>query len=320
MRVFLTGATGVIGRRLLPQLLAAGHQVTAVSRRPEQGELLARAGASPVAIDLFDPAAVHRAVAGHDVAINLATHIPRGTRMFLPGAWRENDRIRREVPANLVQAALAAGVPRLVQESFAPVYPSSGDAWIDETTPIQPERYNRTVADAEQAIARFTEHGGTGIVLRFANFYGPDAAQTHDLIRFVRRGWAPIPGDPASFVSWVSHDDAAAAVLAVLRAPAGIYNVVDDEPLRRRECFAALAEALGVAPPKIAPAWTAKLMGSVGEMLTRSLRISNQKLRSASAWTPRYPSVREGWRAVVDALATAKAHPSEVRGNSRRVA
>jgi 2-alkyl-3-oxoalkanoate reductase len=318
MRVFVTGATGVIGQRVLPQLLAAGHQVTAVSRRPEQSGQLARTGATPVRVDLFDRADVQRAVVGHEMIINLATHIPLGTRMFLPGAWRENDRIRREVPRNLVQAALAMGVPRIIQESFAPVYPSSGDAWIDETMPIRPARYNRTVAVAEQAIAHFTDQGGVGIVLRFANFYGPDAAQTHDLIRFVRRGWVPMPGDPDAFLSWISHDDAASAVLAVLQAPAGAYNVVDDEPFPRRECFAALAAALGVATPKIAPAWTARLMGSLGETLTRSLRVSNHKLKTTCDWAPQYSSVREGWRAVVAAMGTAEADPRDAADDSRR--
>ncbi len=305
MRIFVTGATGVIGRRAVPLLIAAGHQVTAVSRSPENRALLEGMGVVPVEVDLFAADAIRRAVAGHDVVINLATHLPLGGRMFLPGAWRANDRIRRDASAILVEAAIAGGVERFIQESFAPVYPDSGDMWIDERTPIRPARYNRTVADAEQSVARFTQRGGTGVVLRFSNFYGPDARQTRDLIAFVRKGWAPIPGNPDSFFSSVSHDDAATAVVAALGIPAGAYNVTDNEPLRRREFFMTLAAALDVPPPKIQPAWVGRFLGSLGETLTRSLRISNRKLCEASGWQPHYPSVREGWPVVVAALSQA---------------
>jgi nucleoside-diphosphate-sugar epimerase len=232
--------------------------------------------------------------------INLATHMPRGARIFLPGAWKENDHIRREGSAILVDAALAAGVGRFVQESFAPTYPGRGDAWIDETVPIVPSRYNRTVADAEASAARFTANGGAGVVLRFANFYGPDSEFVRELIGYVRRGFVPVPGAPDSFISSVSHDDAAAAVIAALDLPGGTFNVVDDEPLRRREYFDSLARVLGVGSPRLMPAWLSFLMGSVGEMLTRSLRISNRKLRDASAWRPLYASMREGWPAVIE--------------------
>jgi nucleoside-diphosphate-sugar epimerase len=302
MQIFVTGATGVIGRRVVPLLVATGHQVTAVGRSPEQCAALKRLGATPVQLDLFAADAVHRALVGHQVVINLATHLPRGVRMFLPGAWRTNDRIRRVASAILVDAAIAGGAERFIQESFAPVYPSSGDQWIDERTPIRPARYNRTVANAEQAAARFTQAGRTGVVLRFSNFYGPDAQPTRDLIAFVRKGWAPIPGAAESFFSSVSHDDAATAVVAALSVPAGVYNVTDDEPLRRREFFDTLAAALSVPPPRIPPVWVGRLLGSLGETLTRSLRISNRKLCEASGWTPQYRSVREGWPVVVAAL------------------
>jgi nucleoside-diphosphate-sugar epimerase len=118
----------------------------------------------------------------------------------------------------------------------------------------------------------------------------------------VRRGWAPIPGAAESYFSSVSHDDAATAVIAALGLRAGIYNVADDEPLRRREFFDALAAALGVPPPKLPPAWLTPLFGSLGATLARSLRVANRKLRSESDWAPQYPSAREGWRAVVTAL------------------
>jgi nucleoside-diphosphate-sugar epimerase len=300
MRIFLTGATGVVGTRALPLLRAQGHDVTALARRPEKRAAVEQLGARAVPLDLFDAPAVVRAIQGHDVVINLATHIPSPTyRMALPWAWRENDRIRRDASAMLADAAIAAGVQRFVQESFAPVYPDRGVGWIDETVPISPSRYNRTVADAERSAQRVTGAGATGVVLRFAFFYGPDSGATRDMVKAARKGRAGMPGRADAFMSAVSHDDAAAAVVAALDVPAGTYNVTDDEPLKRRDYFDALASALGVPPLKLMPSWVNRLMGSMGEMLNRSLRISNRKLRNASDWKPRYPSMREGWPATI---------------------
>ena len=304
MRIFVTGASGVIGSRVVPALLAAGHQVTAVARSAAKSEALERTGATVRSVDLFAPAELRAAVAGHDVVINLATHMPPMTfRMFIPGAWRENDRIRRTASANLVDAALAAGATRFVQESFAPIYPDNGDAWIDEGIPLRPVRYNRTVLDAEASARRFTDSGGgAGVVLRFAAFYGPDAGQLGVMAALIRRGWMPLLGPAHSYMSSVSHDDAAAAVVAALDVPAGVYNVSDDEPLRHRAFADALADALVVPRPRLPPAWAAYLAGGMGNLLARSQRVSNAKLRAATGWAPSYRSVREGFPAVVGAF------------------
>ena len=277
--------------------------MTGTARTPAKRQQLERAGAVAADVNLFDADSMRRALAGYDAVINLATHMPSSSwQMFLPGAWKENDRLRRVASANLVDAAIACGVTKFIQESFAPTYPDCGERWIDESTPLRPVRYNRTVLNAENAAGRFTAAGRVGVVLRFALFYGADGPFTRELIDTVRMGFAPYPGAPQSFVSSVSHDDAASAVVAALRVGAGIYNVADDEPLRGREFFDSLAEALGVKPPVIPPKWFAFLAGSLGEMLARSLRISNRKLRGESVWRPKYPSAREGWRAVVGEL------------------
>jgi nucleoside-diphosphate-sugar epimerase len=302
MRVFITGATGVVGSRVVPLLLEEGHEVTAVVRSPEQRGEVSGTGADAVEVSLFDRDKLRDAVAGHDAIVNLATHIPSSTlRMLMPGGWRANDDIRRVGSSNLVDAAVAGGVGRLIQESFAPIYADRGDLWIDEGWRVRPERYARSVLDAEQSVRRFTARGGTGIVLRFGAFYGPDAVQLKDLVRAVRRGFAPLPGRAATFMSSLSHDDAAAAVVAALAAPAGTYNVTDNEPMRHRDYVDALADALGVRHPRFLPAWTARLGGPVGRMLARSQRISNRKLRSCG-WKPRYESVREGFQATVAAM------------------
>jgi nucleoside-diphosphate-sugar epimerase len=302
MRIFLTGATGVIGVRLVPQLVEAGHDVTAVGRTDAKRKQLDELGAAPVATDVFDASAVRRAVAGHDTVINLATSIPPSSRALLPGAWRANDRVRTVAAGNIADAAVAVGADRLIQESFAPIYPDRGEAWIDEQIPVKPARYNRSTMDAEAAAERVTQRGHTGVVLRFAFFYGHDSAFTLDAIRAVRKGWAPAIGNPTGFISSVSHDDAASAVFAALGVPGGVYNVADDEPMRRREFYDLLAATLGVAPPRFLPSWLARITGSVGETLGRSQRISNAKLKRVSQWKPQTPSVRQGWPRVLDAL------------------
>jgi 2-alkyl-3-oxoalkanoate reductase len=182
------------------------------------------------------------------------------------------------------------------------MYPDRGNAWIDERVPVRPAPYSRSTVVAEEQAHHVTRSGGTGVVLRFAYFYGPEAGFTRETIEGVRKGRAPVFGEGAGFLSSIHLEDAAAAVAAALALPAGTYNVVEDEPLRRRDFFAVLAAALGVPPPRFLPAWLAPLAGNVGEQLSRSQRISNRKLRAASGWAPRYPSVREGWPAVVTAL------------------
>jgi nucleoside-diphosphate-sugar epimerase len=298
VRIFVAGATGVIGSRLLPQLVKAGHDVTAVTRSDQKAEAATRVGARPVRVDLFDADSVARSVEGHDVIINLATHIPPASRAVLPGAWRATNAIRRYVPANLVRAAQRGGVKRIIQESFAPAYPDCGDRWIDENEPLATARYNRGIADAEAALAGFRETRGDGVTLRFGYFYGADSDFVRAMIDAVRKGRAPASA-PDAFISSISHDDAASAVISSLDVPAGVYNVVDDEPVTRREFFESLADALKVPPPKFLPRWTTRLLGSLGETLSRSQRISNARFRKAAGWSPIYPSVRDAWSAVL---------------------
>lgn len=306
MKFFLTGATGVIGRRVVPLLVKAGHDVTGVARSDESAKKLEQAGVKAVQVDLFDEKAVRQAAAGHETICNLATSIPSGPRVALPFAWSENDRIRRVVSKNLVDAALEAGARRYIQESFAMIYPDSGDAWIDENVPVKPANYVRSVIEAENQAQRFTDAGRTGVVLRFGLFYGNDSSHTLDMIRFVNMGIAFGFGSPDGYVSSLSTDDAARAVVAALQVPAGIYNAADDEPVRKREYFDSLAGAVVTSSPNFLPSFVRYLLGSMGETLARSLRISNRKLKEASGWQPIYPSIREGFTAIVKQIAAQK--------------
>jgi nucleoside-diphosphate-sugar epimerase len=303
MRIFITGATGVIGRRVVPLLATAGHDVTCSARTGAQHEAVTKLGARPVDVDIFDRARLGAALAGHDAFINLATHMPRSlARMFLRREWRENDHIRRDGVRVMTAAARDAGVDRFIQESFAPIYADAGDGWITEDARTRPVSYNRSVLDAEHAVQQFTDAGGVGIVLRFAAFYGPDSKQLPVMAALVRRGLSPLPGPGSSFVSSVSHDDAATAVAAALSLPAGIYNVADNEPLRHRDFVDEIARVVGAKPPRLLPAWLAQIGGGLARMFARSLRISNMKLRQ-HGWAPRYPSAREGLPAAIAGLA-----------------
>jgi nucleoside-diphosphate-sugar epimerase len=304
MRVFVAGATGVLGKRAVRLLVEAGHDVTAVARTSEKSALVESLGAMPVTVDLFDPVAVKGVVAGHDVVINLATHIPRVSRAAMPGAWSENDRIRRDMSRNLVDAALAAGATRYVQESISFAVQDGGDRWIDEDAPMAASAALASILDSEASAARFTASGGVGIVLRFGLFYGPDSHTTQDMLRLARRGIAGMFGADG-YVTSINTDDAASAVVAALDAPAGIYNV-GDEPVTRRQFYDAVAAALGTRPARVLPRGAGKLMGAKGAPFVRSQRISSQRFRDATGWAPAYPSVREGLPEVVREMGGTK--------------
>jgi nucleoside-diphosphate-sugar epimerase len=304
LRIFVAGGTGVLGRRVIPELLASGFRVTASARSEKSRSTLKSLGAEPVAMNLFDAVDVKRAVGEQDVVVNLATHVPPSTaRALLPGAWRENDRIRTVGAANLAAAAKAGGADAIIQESFAPIYEDGGDKWIDENWPVRPARYNKSTLEAERAATMFTRRGGRGVILRFAYFYGADGFATREMIETVRKGVSPLVGAPEAFYSTVSHDDAAMAVLAALHAPSGIYNVSDDEPLTRQQWLESLAKALGVRPPRMIPGWMAALGGSKSDLLGRSQRLSAKKLQDVSAWRPTTPSIREAWPTLVREIA-----------------
>lgn len=300
MRMFVAGGTGVLGRRAVPALVAAGHEVTVVARTPEKAELVRSWNATPVRVDLFDGPALNAAVAGHDVVVNLATHIPPFSRAARAKAWRVNDRLRREGSRNLVDAAIAAGVGRYVQESVGFLYADGGHGWISEDHPVAPSSITASALEAEAQAQRFAAAGGTAVVLRFASFYGPDSSHTADVLRFARRGWGATPGPREGYLSSISVDDAAAAVVAAAtEAPGGTYNVVDDEPLTRQAFDEVLAAAVGRTHLRPVPSFPVRLLGDKLDHVVRSQRLSNRALRDATGWEPAYRSFREGLAALV---------------------
>jgi len=303
VRVFVAGATGTLGRPSVHALIAAGHQVRVLVRDDSRGAIARELGAETIVADLFDAAAVRTAVAGCDAVLHLATRIPPLTRMRRPGAWRANDRLRSEGSAVLVDAALATGARVYVQESITFLYADGGDRWLDETAPTDPVWPLASAADAESATARVAAGGGAGVVLRFALFYAPYAPSTAATIALARRRLFTIIGSGTQYMSAIHVDDAAAAIVAALSLPSGIYNVCDDEPLPMRDHVLALTGAFGFPPPHRVPRAVARvLFGRGGPALLRSQRVANGMLKAHTAWTPRYRSVREGWMAVARQL------------------
>jgi nucleoside-diphosphate-sugar epimerase len=296
MRVFIAGATGAIGRFAVPALIRAGHDVTAVARSDSKAQSLAKQGATPVRVSVFDGDALRPVLAGHEAVINIATHIPSLRSAARVSAWAENDRIRSEGSATLANAAQAANVRRYVQESITFIYPDRGDAWIDEDMALEVPHELRSVMSAEESTWRFTAAGGNGVVLRFGALYGPGSEQSSAQIRQARRHMGFVFGRRNAYISSLHLADAGSAIVAALSAPAGIYNAVDDEPVAKQRLADAVAAAVGARawfnlPGRLSPLVARGPMAA----LARSHRVSNARLRHATGWAPRYRSVREGW-------------------------
>lgn len=292
MRIFVTGATGVLGRVAVPELVASGHQVVAPGRTAEKRKALAGAGATPVECDIFDFASVARAASACEAFVNLATHIPPPEQAWRASAWRENDRVRREV--SQIAARVAHENVRevllqvLVQESIVMNYPDRGDQWIDEGEPLAPTTPTRSAVSAEDNALGAARAGVRAVVLRFGLFQAPGSAHAEFFRRQAARGVAALAGSPEAYVSRVNVDDAARAVVAALDAPTGIYNVVEDQPATRRAVAAELAAAAGRGRLRSFPGRLAALAGDkrVGAV-ARSQRVSNAKFKNATGWSPR---------------------------------
>ena len=291
MNIVITGATGVVGRRVVPELLTSGHRVTGVVRSARARGLLEGLGARAVKADVFDEAAMTDAFAGADAVVNLLTRIPSAERMATPGAWDENDRLRREASAVIALAAHVAGARRLVQESLAFVYADGGSAWLDEDAPVAGGSTTSTALIAE---ANARELFADTVVLRFGLFIGPDSGLTLSDLEAARAGISPSLGRRDAYLSTVWLDDAATAVVAALGAPAGTYNVADEDPPTRGEIDAALAAVVGRRT--LRPALDE--VPPVFEPVARSQRVSSRRLREASGWRPRVRAGIDGWRMI----------------------
>jgi nucleoside-diphosphate-sugar epimerase len=303
MRVFVAGASGAIGRRLVPRLVERGHEVVGTFRSQGGADRVRALGAEPVALDLLDPRAVRRAVlrAEPEAIVHEATALAgaRFSRNF-DRTFAATNRLRTEGTDNLLAAAREAGVRRFVAQSFATArYARTGGFVKTEEDPLDPSPLPST-RQGHAAMRHLDEvvAGAGGAVLRYGVFYGdPDDG----LVEPVRKRQFPIVGEGAGVSSFIHLDDAAAAtVLVVERDVAGIYHVVDDEPAPVREWLPVLARVLGAPPPRRVPRWLARIVaGDAAVMLgTEARGASNAKAKRDLGWTLAHPTWREGFRAV----------------------
>jgi len=309
MRVFVAGASGAIGRPLVRQLVAAGHEVTGMTRRQEKAEEIRAAGASAVVCDVFDAAVLNAAVAGArpDAVIHALTALPP---KFDPKSdyLAATNRIRTEGTRNLVAAAKAAGARRLIAESVAFFYEPEGDWVKDEEARLFVDPQGRFVAACEALRTLEREvveaEGMEGLVLRCGWFYGPGTYYDHggSVAEETLKRRYPVIGAGTGTFSHIHVEDAANAFAAALeRGGPGLYNVVDDEPAPLHEWLPIYAAALGAKPPRRVPAWLARLVAGkdlAGSALT--LRgASNAKAKRELGWQPAHPSWRQGFAAAL---------------------
>lgn len=302
MRVFVAGATGVIGRRLLPALRTAGHQPIAMTRSPEKAAALSAQGIEAVVCDAYDADGLTRAVADArpDQIVHALTDLPEDINMRrFERDVQSTGRLRREGTRNLIAAARAAGVRRVVAESIAFIYAPEGDWVKDEDAPLAISTLPSAaepIADLERQVL---EAGG--IVLRYGQLYGPGTgfAKNGAWAANLRRRRQPIVGAGSGMFSFLHVGDAAGATVAALGhdGPA-IYNVVDDDPAPVREWVPVYARAVGAPAPWRAPAWVGRLAaGRIAVEMMNELRgASNARIKRELGWEPKYASWREGFR------------------------
>lgn len=306
MRVFLAGGTGVIGRRLIPELLRAGHEVVATTRTADKQAQLWNAGAEPVMLDALDPAAVRSAVvnARPDVVVHELTALAGSANLRnFDRAFAMTNRLRTVGTDNLLAAAAEAGASRFVAQSFTG-WPNerTGSALKTEDDPLDPDppRGQRESLAAIRHLERaVTSAPMPSVVLRYGLLYGPGAWS--DIVDAVRHRRLPVIGDGAGYWSVLHVDDAASATLAALTRGKGSYNIVDDDPAPVREMFPALAAAVGAPPPRHLPVWLARPLAgdALVSMMTRARGSSNAKARRELDWAPRWSSWREGFPAAL---------------------
>lgn len=278
MNVLIIGATGVLGRNVIPRLLERGHHVRAIVRRNESLRYLEQAGVEVRSGDIFDRSSLEAASNGCDAALHLATAIPKDGSQD----WSLNDRVRREGTRNLLDAVSKNGVRRYIQQSITLLYGENGQHIVDESAPLQVSPISQSAADMEEMVRSSVLEWS---ILRGGIFYGAGTGREDGWRQFARDGNLALPGDGSDLISLLHVVDMARAVIAALEsAPVGsIYNVVDDEPVSYKRLFNHIAAQLGENPPQ-----------SGGPKFLPSLGCSNAKARQDLGWSPAYPNFLSG--------------------------
>lgn len=293
MKVFVTGATGVLGRQTVSALLAGGHDVTGLARSDEKARSLEAIGAESATVHLFDPDALANTLSGYDAVCNLVTHIPVGAAGMRPGAWRVNNRLRIDGSKAVARAAQEAGVRHLIQESVSLLYADAGEEVITESSPLMVSRSLEPSAEAEANAARFTGCARSAVILRFGQLIGDDA-MTRWLMARARSGRAIGFGVSEAWTHVLHPHDAGQAVAAALHAPAGHYNV-GAPPIRRQDMLQVFGAAADRRAVRYLPGLVVKLAGERLEPLTRSHRVSSAKFHELTGWKPMYQVFDSSW-------------------------
>jgi 2-alkyl-3-oxoalkanoate reductase len=315
MKVFVAGATGVLGRALVPQLVARGHEVVGMTSRESKQDLVRSLGARPVVADALDPDAVAQAVASAEPEVIVHELTALSGKMSIRDARHPErspmaimtTRLRTEATDHLLAAGRAVGAQRFVAQSFAAFrFARTGGPVQTEADPLDPNPPDalRTalvgILHLEDAVT--TIDWGEGLVLRYGGFYGPGTsislAPDAQMAAPVRKRRFPIVGDGGGVFSHVHIDDAATATaVAVERGQPGIYNIVDDEPAPVREWLPVLASALDAKPPRRIPRWLGRLLaGEAATLVMTEVRgASNAKAKRELGWQPGYASWRQGF-------------------------
>ncbi|MGH3453837.1 MAG: NAD-dependent epimerase/dehydratase family protein [Nocardioidaceae bacterium] len=310
MRVFVAGATGAVGKRLVPALVAAGHDVVGTTRSAGRTDQIRAAGAEPVVLDVLDADAVRSAVAAArpEVVVHQATALASmGTNLRrFDAEFAVTNRLRTEGTDHLLAASRAAGVSRFVVQSFTGwPYAREGGPVKTEDDPLDPDppKACRQTLEAMRYLERTVPaaDGIVGVALRYGGFYGPGTSLAPDgmHVEMIRKRRFPIVGAGTGVWSFIHIDDVAGATVAAAeRGSGGVYNVVDDEPAPVAEWLPYLADVLGAKPPRRVPTWVGQLAGGsfAVSMMTRVRGASNAKAKRELGWQPIHPSWREGFK------------------------
>lgn len=293
MRVAVTGATGVIGTSVVSALLEAGHDVVGMARTPQKAAQLQELGAAAVATGLADHTGLVEMFEGSDAVCNFATHVPVGLTAAWPRSWRTNDRLRTDGVRRVVAAARAAGVRRLVQESVSFLYADQGDDWVTEESPVAITQATEPASVGESHVQEYQCDSRVGVVLRLGRIIGDDAL-TRWQLKAARSGRPFGMGSPEGWTHVVHTDDLGGAVIAALTAPSGVYNV-GAEPVLRSDLVQAYADAAGRHDGSFMGPLLSRLAGARVEPLTRSLRVSSDRLTTRAGWFPRRATFDASW-------------------------
>jgi nucleoside-diphosphate-sugar epimerase len=311
MKVFVAGATGAIGKQLVPMLVGRGHEVTGMTRTSAKADLIRSLGARPVVADALDPEAVAQAVAEAEpeAVIHQLTAIDTGSiSRSLDRMFTLTNRLRSEGTDHLLAAARAVGARRFIAQSFAGwPFERTGAPVKTEEAPLQaspPKSVTRTLGAIRYLEETVTGADGIeGLALRYGGFYGPGTSlglnPDGEQIEMIRKRRLPVIGDGAGIWSLVHIQDAASATAAAVeRGEPGLYNVVDDDPVPVSVLLPELAKTIGAKPPRHLPRWLGRLLAGEGMtiMMTEVRGASNEKAKRELGWEPRYPSWRQGFR------------------------